>query len=208
MKRLKYLKRWTRALLCYVLLGAIVTVAVAWCFAIWGGVGSFDALRTATERRRNAAIADQLGLTLDEQALVAVFSGTGLEIVADLPIRAPRAWEVRCGWPVSALRGWRDKATTRFAIEVPWTVVIEPGGTVKRLLPLAPCWPGFAADTAVFAALTALAALVAGAVRRRWRRHRGRCPDCGYDLQGIGGTTCPECGPRPAGPDAVTASGQ
>jgi len=29
--------------------------------------------------------------------------------------------------------------------------------------------------------------------RRRWRRERGECPECGYDMRGSG-DTCPECG--------------
>jgi len=45
---------------------------------------------------------------------------------------------------------------------------------------------------------TVLSAPVAGWVWvRRWRRvRRGRCASCGYDLRGLGGGTCPECGGR------------
>ena len=69
MKRTKPLKHWPRALGCSTLLGAVVTVAVAWGFALWGEV-DFDAQRTAQLRRRNAARADGLGLALDAQPLV------------------------------------------------------------------------------------------------------------------------------------------
>ena len=33
-----------------------------------------------------------------------------------------------------------------------------------------------------------------GARRRRAAAMRGRCPQCGYDLAGLPGETCPECG--------------
>jgi hypothetical protein len=33
-------------------------------------------------------------------------------------------------------------------------------------------------------------------LRRRWRRRRGRCEQCGYDLTGNKSGVCPECGHR------------
>lgn len=43
-----------------------------------------------------------------------------------------------------------------------------------------------------------VAAAVAGAVARRWRRvgecPMGECPECGYALHGLGEPRCPECG--------------
>jgi len=49
--------------------------------------------------------------------------------------------------------------------------------------------------------------IVRGPVRKWWRRSKGRCQECGYDLRGIRGRRCPECGeylrrkkrPTPAG---------
>lgn len=35
-----------------------------------------------------------------------------------------------------------------------------------------------------------------GPVRRRWRRFRGCCESCGYDLTGNRSGRCPECGTR------------
>ena len=64
-----------------------------------------------------------------------------------------------------------------------------------RTLPLSPIWPGFAVNTAFYAApLWLLFAVMPRAVRRHLRRRRGRCLKCGYDLRGDLAGGCPECG--------------
>jgi hypothetical protein len=62
-----------------------------------------------------------------------------------------------------------------------------------RALPVRPIWRGLAADTGIFAGAWLSGLVLAGAGRRWWRRRRGRCPACGYDLSGSS-TVCPECG--------------
>src|ERR1043165_988742 len=61
-------------------------------------------------------------------------------------------------------------------------------------LALRPLWPGFTIDVAVYG--TAWAAALAGfrAVRRVRRVAAGLCPSCRYDLGGLAGRVCPECG--------------
>lgn len=69
------------------------------------------------------------------------------------------------------------------------TVVCLP----TALLPL-----GFAADTAFYAAawwlLLFMPLPLYRAGRRRFRVSRGMCGSCGYDLKGLTGGACPECG--------------
>ena len=63
-----------------------------------------------------------------------------------------------------------------------------------RVIPLAPIWPGFAANTFFYAAIIWL--LIPGpfALHRLIRRRRGLCPACGYDLRHGEHEACPECG--------------
>ncbi|MCC6968880.1 MAG: hypothetical protein IT434_01540 [Phycisphaerales bacterium] len=55
-------------------------------------------------------------------------------------------------------------------------------------------WPGLLAWIGVITAAWMLAWVAATIARRRIRRARGQCVDCGYSLAGISGERCPECG--------------
>lgn len=64
-------------------------------------------------------------------------------------------------------------------------------------LPLMPLWPGFATNTAFYAACIATLWLTIGSGvhllgTKKRRRKRRLCESCGYDIQDL--TTCPECG--------------
>ena len=61
-----------------------------------------------------------------------------------------------------------------------------------HLLPTNPVWPGFAVNTAFYAALAFLLWSAPGFARRSSRRRRGRCVRCAYELAGV--AVCPECG--------------
>ena len=60
------------------------------------------------------------------------------------------------------------------------------------VIPLVPSWPGFLADTAIYASLWW--GLLAGipAARRTLRRRRGLCINCKYHVKDL--AICPECG--------------
>lgn len=55
-------------------------------------------------------------------------------------------------------------------------------------------WPALAIDLAFWTVAWWLLITIPLALRRRARRSRGRCTSCGYDLVGMTGETCPECG--------------
>ncbi len=68
--------------------------------------------------------------------------------------------------------------------------------SIWRALPFRPIWPGFAINTIFYAAILGMLWLSPFVVRRVIRRNRGRCIKCGYDLRGDFSAGCPECGWR------------
>ena len=69
----------------------------------------------------------------------------------------------------------------------------------ERLLPVTPLWPRFAMNTLFYAVI--LWVVLSAGPRMTWRsvrRRRGRCPQCGYDLQHDLDLGCSECGWRRA----------
>jgi hypothetical protein len=63
-----------------------------------------------------------------------------------------------------------------------------------RGLPLRPLFPGFVLNAVVFGAFAWVGWQTWLAVRGRVRMRRGKCATCGYDLVGVVGPGCPECG--------------
>ncbi len=106
------------------------------------------------------------------------------------------------GWPMLALWSvWLDAGRPQQAkpprvkhgivTSLPWW-----GDYAPRILPLRPIWPGFAINTAFYAATLWLPIRGPFALRRHIRRKRGLCVACGYDLRGNLLAGCPECGWR------------
>jgi hypothetical protein len=77
-----------------------------------------------------------------------------------------------------------------------WVVGGEPAGSFLRpnVLPLRPIWPGFAINTIFYAAMLWLLWLAPGRIRRFIRVKRHRCPACGYEIAEGVGPRCSECG--------------
>jgi hypothetical protein len=104
------------------------------------------------------------------------------------------------GWPLVCLKGELEvyPAPTGRTREVyPCSLVISldwsPRG-MRFTMPLRVLWEGLAVDWAVHAGLWALPLVLLPAARSaRWRR-AGKCPGCGYELEGKFGGGCPECG--------------
>ncbi len=119
--------------------------------------------------------------------------------------------EYATGWP---RRAWRGGDVT----------VVGPGGYTTQsfskitfrdptgmsrfgyVVPHGPVWSGIVLNSLVGAVGVWLMAVLPGAVRRARYRRRGRCVACGYDLAGVDGGVCPECGAERGKPKAEEAS--
>jgi hypothetical protein len=99
---------------------------------------------------------------------------------------------------------WRESHESNSPISVPftrfqyWYDGMSVWHTTKPF-PIRPVWPGFAINTIFYAAVLWVLLAFPGAVRRFVRRRRGRCTRCGYDLRGQVADDnrqilCPECG--------------
>jgi hypothetical protein len=203
----------------FLLLGAIVNVAVAWGCARW-------AVLTHSVRFHDShqALASRLWRIhakgrLDGDALAGVqWRGLGLRLSS---ISAPTESEeqsssaevepdwievLSAGLPFQSMSGYGipgllPPSRLSHLLPIPGRLQLDESGriTIERMLPLRPLWPGFAVNTLFYA--TILWLLIPGpfVLRRVIRVKRGRCPKCGYDLRGappeVGpGGGCPECG--------------
>jgi len=110
---------------------------------------------------------------------------------------------VVAGWPIPSLAALVEQKGgqsnwTMSGFELPsWFCSPFVADTsIGRRLPIAPLWPQFAANVAIWGAALWFAQLVLGLWRRRrcrQRRSAGRCSVCGYELRGRM-AICPECG--------------
>ncbi len=107
----------------------------------------------------------------------------------------------RAGWPLRAIEGaqWlrlESGSGLRYVFDA-----MLPIGDGNRWILLRPLWFGFTANTLLYAFL--LYGLFFGPriVRRMIRRRRGHFIKCGYDLRGDFSAGCPECGWRREGSD-------
>ena len=126
------------------------------------------------------------------------------------PLDHQVAWERRLfhgrGWPMLSLWCMRflevDDGTgiKQFQPKGLIEISILPYGTVRRVLPLYPIWPGFIVNMLFYTVLSGLLFTATLALRRFIRNKRGLCLKCAYDLRGGEHEACPECGERVAHP--------
>ena len=121
--------------------------------------------------------------------------------LADIAINLPCMLWIRSGWPWPAL-----ECVERWPPRSPEAKVIEGGFYVlrprrafefqdaQRPLPCTPIWSGFAANWAVFTAVTLIPFLVFASIKgiKAWRRRPGVCVACGYPRGAS--PQCTECG--------------
>ena len=218
------MKRWFAKLVVFLLLGAIVNVAVAWASSVLIGfaetnsdirayrsstVGAWNvetysrisAFRVDWLRSRKSTPNHSVGPLPED--LVPIWIAYDPELNEN---RKVELWDAEArGWPLLALwskpRSWyealdgtRHHLPTEGAIELPLSPFT--GGMVfyPKVLPLRPIWTGFASNTLFYAVILWMLWSSPFAATRFIRRRRGLCPKCGYDLRGTAQMICSECG--------------
>lgn len=180
----------------FLLLSAIVNVALAWACALYSPLRAIHNPIADPEWRIFLFYG---GFGVEREELMGVPSEqTSLAI----PVRTT----IRSGWPLAALVGSVLHAGPTWPAEpvpVEGAMLRLPSGSWEGcLVPLTILWPGFLLNTLMYAAILATLFLVPGRLRRTLRRRRGRCTHCNYDRRGLPATDtlCPECGQPPRAP--------
>ena len=205
-------KRRLFKLVLFLLIGAIVNVAVAWGLARFAPA-TLDRTRNSFDKARAWAV--DKGVSDPDVSLyygmgirwVVVHKqvGTTLSYGVEYPVIDYAGMVVHAGWPFVAMyeQSWIDDTTSPSYKRIHRTSIglssetqgFAPVITPLRPLPLQPAMPGFLINTVIYATLLWLLALIPFTARRLIRRKLGRCIKCGYDLRGhTSGGGCPECG--------------
>ncbi len=108
--------------------------------------------------------------------------------------------ERSAGWPALAVAARLANAKNQLMPlgEYDWTICLGPGSLQTKVkLAFMPIAEGFAVDVLVFGLGWSIVVVgprwIRGRIRVRLSR-AGRCAKCRYDLSGLSGGVCPECG--------------
>jgi hypothetical protein len=184
-------KRRALKLFVFVLVGAIINVAVAWGIAAFRkpSLAGHSFTREYGDRNFRDVISFHRGGI--KHSRVSVWGLNG----------GQTTWTVIAGWPQKGLYCTRklDRSVSRDIKR--FGVTLKDSHNTKpsfgwRALPLMPIFPGFAINTIFYAAIVWVLFAVPGAIRRRVRRKRGQCAACGYSLRENPSEKCPECGAK------------
>jgi len=202
----------------FLLIGAVLTVAVAWGCVMWSPTESYRPMVPVVGRSHRVIDAISRHDRF-EGFVVFEHRGVGWELDYVYGVRKGQISTppndlayASAGLPWLCLDGQRR---TISGAVTDWRIVSLPNlpwcnGMMHRYAPWSPRWPAFMANTVVYAGFSfALFSLMIG-WRRVRRRRGGRCVRCGYDLGGLAPdhARCPECGAtirRAAAPTAPSA---
>ena len=211
------MKRVAIKVILFLLLGAILNIALAWTLCQASGVGHdaadgseelTDAYRQVWQRYAPHGFAvqpDDLAPFTDRIGFRAFQMYADREDLDPVDHFVELAVIKVAGWPQDSLIGYEFlRMNTSAGITPAWVehsnrflrlrTKERPGDRPTVWLPIVPLWPGFAINTIFYAAILWLLFAIPFALRRRRRIKRGLCPACAYDLRGNDSKTCPECG--------------
>jgi hypothetical protein len=201
------MKRRLLRLCVFLLLGAIVNVAVAWACALWvnerapaaGGIPATSLLKDVFGNEVHFNYMAFGNANEGNGWLVSRRFAVG-RTIGDQP-HTCAVHEVSSGFPIISLTGQRvsvdGQAVGQYAILLPEQSIQTIGAFAGSCLPLRAIWPGFAIDTLFYAAIIWLFFALPFKLRRHFRARRKLCPHCAYPI----GTSdvCTECGKAVSG---------
>ncbi len=199
------MKRRLIIIAVFLLLGAVVNVAVAWGCAVWAppapGVDTSQRLANGSHWPRRVPDAwplPRFGGTAHSFGSTVIIMGGNAGRGSDL------YWQglFQFGQPCRSLEMEIDdvirspnakRTTTWISAGGPMPSALRPRNRVTQFrIPLRPLWAGFAINTIFYAALLWVLIPGAFALRRFLRLRRGLCPKCAYPMGGS--SVCTECG--------------
>ncbi len=185
----------------FLLLGAVVNVAVAWACVLWGSMDGRNLSEAEVQERLPPHVEVRPDYFFFHGFEIAGLGGhilslAGTEIDSrGLESEVPLYIDLHAGWPCFGLRG--TATMIKSGLSAPSLAFVPEGlmDLVKfPMLPLRPIWSGFAINTLFYATILWLVIPGPFALRRHLRRKRGLCVVCGYDLRHAEHDACPECG--------------
>ena len=186
----------------FLLLGAVLNVAVAWGFSIWPARGSGTEVAVATtlhelQLQFGSSLKFPNGSVHGRENNRLGFSGRSISgTTASSPPVLYIRFDFSAGWPARSLRGVTLVQANQFkvvnATVAPRILRILP----PSYLPLRPIWAGMSVNTIVYAGIVWVVLGLLRVIRGHIRELLLRCPECGYDLRGNLAGGCPECGWR------------
>jgi hypothetical protein len=198
------MKRRATKVVLFLLLGAIVNVAVAWACHLTLEERSAESLtRKPTQseiewwrqQKPAAFVAEPYGVVEWRRPGRTTVTLTQNALEGFVATFGDRCQLLRSGWPCPSMEqfSWNSPAK---AIAVNADAMLIPPTWqwpfAERNLPLRPHWPGFIVNTLVYALTLWIFFAALGRMRRMIRRRRGLCPACAYPVGQS--PTCTECG--------------
>ncbi len=196
--------------LIVVLVGALLSIALAWRCAAIGRGGSLDTLSPANASElwsryvpHHAPPQSIWADTRIGSGITRVFLSEASPVESD-SFQFYMCVVTRAGWPLRCLEGqvhhYAQGSTERSHTVAVWYLpgtAYLPRAWSRQPLPLSPLPIGFLLNTVFYAALAWAAAGLWARIRRRARLDRNECPQCRYRQippYSNEPTPCPECG--------------
>ena len=206
------MRRVAAIIIVFVILGAVVNVAIAWGCEQFGSIRLLDTTLIAKLRREQFDRADQNPSLGKPLWVKDAFRGPGTEIIR-FSADGSQTEERRSGWPWRSVQCVVESRLDRSGGQSNWRRSIQAGilvsgnaylswdanptmamglQAIEKVVPLQPRWPGFVLNTIFWALVMWLLCMIPRWIRSGVWIIRRRCMRCGYPV----GTSpvCTECG--------------